>query len=283
MLRQGGDFTPLGHRWVDRFLKRHKRIKTKKSVLLERSRTRGSTKATYEDFYNRLDFQLRSKRILPRNITNMDEHGMQEVETTAGTVIGDSLTNRSLITSPDRAPWVSVIEAVTVEGRRLTPAIVFTGASLQGQWYPRWVKDQEDIYNWRYDYSITGWSNSRIAIRWLKEIYLPETKPKHPTEWRLLILNEASSYNTKEFIWIYYNNRVQLLFLPAYISHKTQPLDRSVFSPLKNYFRQNTKALAHCCSSAPANKQRFLLCYKNTLRRGYSVPNIRNSFRKTGI
>jgi len=71
----------------------------------------------------------------------MDEYGMQEVEITAGIVIGDFLTNRSLITSPDRAPWVSVIEAVTVEGRRLTPAIVFTGASLQGQWYLRWVKD----------------------------------------------------------------------------------------------------------------------------------------------
>jgi len=132
VLRQGGDFTPLGHRWVDRFFKRYKRIKIKKSVLLERSRTRGFTKATYEDFYNCLDFQLRSKRILPRNITNMDEYGMQEVEITAGTVIGDFLTNRSLITSLDRASWVSVIEAVTVEGRRLTPAIVFTGASLQG-------------------------------------------------------------------------------------------------------------------------------------------------------
>ena len=57
---------------------------------------------------------------------------MQEVKITTGTIIGDSLTNRSLITSPDRAPWVSVIEAVTVKGRRLTPAIVFTGASLQG-------------------------------------------------------------------------------------------------------------------------------------------------------
>jgi len=112
---------------------------------------------------------------------------------------------------------------------------------------------------------------------------LPEIKPKHPTEWRLLILDEASSYDTEEFIWICYNNRVQLLFLPAHTSHKTQPLDRSVFSPIKNYFRQNTKALAHCRNSAPANKQRFLLCYRDASRRGCNVPNIRSSFRKTGI
>ena len=56
MLRQGGDFTPLGHRWVNYFLKRYKCIKIKKNVLLERLRIRGFIKATYEDFYNRLNF-----------------------------------------------------------------------------------------------------------------------------------------------------------------------------------------------------------------------------------
>ena len=56
MLRQNSDFTPLGYHWVNYFFKYYKYIKIKKNVLLERSRTRGSTKATYEDFYNRLDF-----------------------------------------------------------------------------------------------------------------------------------------------------------------------------------------------------------------------------------
>ena len=91
---------------------------------------RSFTKATYEDFYNYLDFQLRFKRIFPRNITNMDEYSIQEVETTVGTVIGDFLTNCSLITFLDRISQVFVIEAVTVKGCKLTPAIIFTGASL---------------------------------------------------------------------------------------------------------------------------------------------------------
>jgi len=55
---------------------------------------------------------------------------MQEVEITAGIIIGDSFINRSLITFLDCVSWVFVIEAVTVEGCRLTPAIVFTGALL---------------------------------------------------------------------------------------------------------------------------------------------------------
>lgn len=172
---------------------------------------------------------------------------------------------------------------MTAEGRRLTPAIVFTGASLQGQWYPRWVKDQEDIRDWKYDYSLTGWSNAEVALKWLKEIYLPETKPANPRDWRLLILDEHSSYDTTQFMFLCQQNRVQLLFLPSHSSHKSQPLDRSVFSPLKNYFRQNTKVLAHCRASAAANKQRFLLCYRDASRRGCSVSNIRSGFQKTGI
>jgi len=63
----------------------------------------------------------------------MDEHGMQEQETIARTVIGDSLTGRALIESPNNTTWVTVIEAVTAEARRLTPVVIFTGASLQGQ------------------------------------------------------------------------------------------------------------------------------------------------------
>jgi hypothetical protein len=71
-------FKPLGHRWVDRFLRRHERVKAKPSALLDTARTRGSTKAAYEDFYGRLKTQLDVKDVLPRNITNMDEHSMQE-------------------------------------------------------------------------------------------------------------------------------------------------------------------------------------------------------------
>ncbi|KAK3364933.1 hypothetical protein B0T24DRAFT_712305 [Lasiosphaeria ovina] len=120
----------------------------KNSASLESSRVRGSTREAYEDFYKRQAFQIKDKKVKPANIANMDEHGMQELETRAG---------------------------------------------------------------------------------------------------------------------------------------KPQPLDRSVFSPLMNYFRQNTKALAGFTSSAPINKQRFLFCYRDASARGMSARNILSGFRNTGI
>jgi hypothetical protein len=105
-------------------------VKIKKSTPLESSRRRGSTKERYEDFFRRLRHQI-TKKIKPRDIADMNKHGMQEQETAAGKVIGDSLTFRALVESSDPAPWATVIKTVTPEGRRLiTPVIVLTGTSL---------------------------------------------------------------------------------------------------------------------------------------------------------
>jgi hypothetical protein len=165
----------------------------------------------------------------------------------------------------------------------LTPVVIFTGASLQGQWYPEFVENEEDIRDWKYDFSATGWSNSEIALKWLKQVYLLETQPENPNDWRLLILDEHLTYDTDSFRHTAFQHKVQLLFLPSHSSHKSQPLDRSVFGPLKDYFRQMTADLAYYRSSAPANKQRFLLCYRDASKVGVRDHNIFSGFRKTGI
>lgn len=283
VLAGGGDHRPLGARWVDRFLRRNPTVKTKNSVLLDSARTRGSTRINYEVFFQRLREQLDSKNIKPAIIANIDEYGMQELEIRAGTVIGSSLTRRAIVTASDDTTWVSVIECGTAEGKRLSPVVIFTGASLQGQWFPHNFRFEEELPSWRYKYSATGWSNNEIAIDWFKHVYLLETKPANASDWRLLILDEHSTHITKEIMVMAHRNRVQLLYLPAHTTHKTQPLDRSVFSALKNYFRQNTRVFGTAVASAPVNKQRFLYCYRDAARRGMSARNIISGFRETGI
>jgi len=80
-----------------------------------------------------------------------------------------------------------------------------------------------------------------------------------------------------------FKNKVFLLYLPLHTSHKTQPLDRSIFRPLKTYYRQLTASLSKYRSSALANKQRFLLAYREARRKGFTKRNIRSGFKKAGI
>lgn len=60
ILLEGGDIESLSPRWIDRYLKRNPRVKTKNSTLLESARVRGSTREAYEDFYGRLKYQIDS-------------------------------------------------------------------------------------------------------------------------------------------------------------------------------------------------------------------------------
>jgi len=76
VLAEGGDFTLISYRWVDRFLVRYMRVKIKKLVLLESVRKRSFTKEAYKEFYSLLSFHLEFKVICHTNIANMDEYSM---------------------------------------------------------------------------------------------------------------------------------------------------------------------------------------------------------------
>jgi 4-hydroxybenzoate polyprenyltransferase len=277
ILKSGGDEEPLGIRWVDRFLRRNPGISMRKKNPLEAARIRGSTKGNFERFYGNVEHQINTKNILPANIANMDEHGLQELDSGGGKVLGDALARRTYVSASDATNWVTIIECGTAEGRRLTPVVVWTGASLQGQWFPDRPPD------WGFEKSSTGWSNTEIALKWLNNIYLPQTKPKNPSEWRLLILDEHSSHIDDVFMTTAIENKVWIEYLPSHTSHKTQPLDRSVFRAVKSYFRQKAQLLAPYNASAPVYKQWFLDCYVEASAEGMSLRNMISGFRKTGI
>jgi hypothetical protein len=133
ILIEAGDIVPLGVRWVDRFLTRNPDCHMKNSSLLEAERVRGSTRDVYEKNFRLYKEKLDEFNIIPTNIANIDEHGMQELETRATKVIGNSLTTKTYRRSSGVTTWVSIIECGTIEGKRLHPAIVFTRASLPGQ------------------------------------------------------------------------------------------------------------------------------------------------------
>jgi hypothetical protein len=283
ILSEGGPSQPIGKNWVYRYLKRNPHVRIKPSDHLERARARGSTREAYNAFFDRLERYVKEKNILPKNLSNIDEHGLREGESRAGKVLGTSLTPRSYVTSSDATAWVTVIECGTAEGVRLPPCVILQGEDLQGQWYGANWDIKKEFPGWEFDTSPSGWSNARIALKWLKEIYIPRTTPENPTEWRLLVLDEHSSHTTAAFLKAAYDSKVLLLFLPPHTSHKTQPLDRSVFAAVKAYFREAARDLADFTASAPINKQRFFLTYRDASARGVSPRNLISGFRETGI
>ena len=166
----------------------------------------------------------------------MDEHGIALGVCNNSRVLGASAKGKhqTYIQSPENCEWVSILECISASGQYIRPLVIFKGQEIQTSWFT-----EDDIPDWLIATSSKGWTANCIALRWLKEVFLPETARKLPTGRqapRLLILDGHGSHAHVEFMWECKQNDVELLFLPAHSSHVLQPLDLGTFSPLKSRY-----------------------------------------------
>ncbi|GFR80196.1 tigger transposable element-derived protein [Elysia marginata] len=86
-----------------------------------------------------------------------------------------------------------------------------------------------------------GWMNSDLFPKVLEHFVFFI----HPTEEKqvILILDNHKSHLSLEALEFAKKKCIHILTLPPHTSHKTQPLDRTVFGPLKTYFNAAANAL----------------------------------------
>lgn len=104
-----------------------------------------------------------------------------------------------------------------------------------------------------YKSSINGWTTNAKGLSWLKTMFEPETRSQNG-EWRLLIKDGHGSHTSIKYLWHCKQNKINLLFSPAYTSHVLQPLDLGVVAPLKSRYRSEIAALASFDDALPVKK-----------------------------
>ena len=79
-----------------------------------------------------------------------------------------------------------------------------------------------------------------LGLRWVMDVFEPNTATPNQ---RLLIVDGHSSHVSPKFIAFCITHCIDLMILPAHSSHITQPLNVSVFGPLKTALGRETNAL----------------------------------------
>jgi 4-hydroxybenzoate polyprenyltransferase len=69
-------YTPLGKRWIQRFLKRHPELETQLTRSIEHSRIKYVSEELVKNFFDKLQFLIKEHDIRPENIYNHDETGI---------------------------------------------------------------------------------------------------------------------------------------------------------------------------------------------------------------
>jgi 4-hydroxybenzoate polyprenyltransferase len=261
------------------FLHRNQRIKTLKGKGIDRKRINGANPDAIRGFFDLLD-QPGVKSIPPRNRWNFDETGVFQGLGTNGLVVGQSELRSTIKKQPHNLNWITILEAISATGRCLDPLVVFKGKHVQHQWFP---EELDFLTNWKFTSSKKGWTNDEIGLAWLQEVFLPGSKPARTNEKRLLILDGHGSHITPDFMRICVTNRVHLLYLPPHTSHVLQPLDISVFGPLKAAYRAALTLANPLTDIGPTRKEDFLTCYFEARKKALTTKNALSGWKGAGL
>ena len=268
---------PLGKNWLDKFKSRHPEIQGVWVRKIENARHKAVTKEVVTSWFEAVTSLIVQHQYPPHRIYNMDESGF---------AIGDSQSSRALVNIREetswkviagRQEWVTAIECVNALGIALPPLVIFKALHTNTAWIPTHTP-----LNWQFSTSNSGWTSDSHGFEWLQRQFDPLTRPEDPSEQRLLILDGHSSHITANFIAYCMNNQIDLLVLPPHTSHMLQPLDISIFQPLKRALATETDRLA-ALNSGRIPRIEWTEAYIQAHEKAFSSKNIQIGWQAAGL
>lgn len=208
-------------------------------------------------------------------IWNMDETGITTVQKPNRVVAGRGTKQVSSVTSAERGVLVTVATAVNAIGNSIPPMFIFPRKRFKDHF----IRDAPQ-----------GSVGSANGSGWMQEddfnIFLTHFKiHARPSKENkcILILDNHSSHIALKNIDFCRETGIILLTFPPHCTHKMQPLDRSVFGPLK-------KAVNACCDNwMRSNPGKVMTIYDipSIVRDSFPIAvtprNIQAGFASTGI
>jgi len=266
-----------GPDWLKSFLRRNTDLSIRKAETLSLARARGLTRSTVDAFYDLLESEITKYNLhdKPRNIGNVDESGLQMINS-PGRVIaqkGSKVVHK--ITTGEKGETVTLVAACTAEGRFFPPTLILKGKNLKPEFQDGLPPGSKVFMNPK-----SAYINSELFVKWFEEIYLPLKASGR----NILILDGHCSHSSSiSLLELAEKHDVSLLCLPPHTTHALQPLDRSFFKPLKTYF--NTE-IGTWVTNHPGRKvTRYqigpLICA--AWNRAATVGNCTSGFQATGI
>ena len=110
------------------------------------------------------------------------------------------------------------------------------------------------------------------------------TKARARRRYRLLILDGHRSHVTPDFIEYAHSHKILLMIFPPHSTHRLQPLDVALFSPLaRAYSTELATFLQNSQGQSPVKKKDFLYLFTKAWQASFKESTILSSFTATGI
>ena len=191
---------------------------------------------------------------------------------------------KTLGTSQDGSrEFISLLATICADGSTLPPALIYQGDSydLQDTWLEDYDSSSDEAY---FAVSKKGWTNEELGLSWLSKIFEPYTRTKAGNARRLLLVDGHSSHVNMRFINYCDEHGIILGILPPHSTHRLQPLDVGIFSPLSTAY---SKQIDHLIQSSQGfsriTKRSFWPMFRTAWKSALILDNIRSAFTATGV
>jgi hypothetical protein len=281
---------PVGRGWSQRFCKRHQDILSSRYLRpIDRQRLHADNKESYRDYYTLLKKVVEKYEVLPCNMYNIDEKGFMIGQVTKTQRIfthykGEDKAILGALQDGSRE-WITVFGTISADGTAVPPMLIYKAVS--GRLQDSWVQDFSGlIHDAWFTSSPTGWTNDDLALEWIERLFDRYTKQKarQGRDWRLLFVDGHGSHLTIRFLDYCYNNRIIAVVYPPHSTHRLQPLDVSLFSPLAIRYSQQLQQHIHDTKGFNGvSKRDFFRLFWPAYNASFIRTNIESAFRRTGI
>ena len=169
---------------------------------------------------------------------------------------------------------ITVLGCANAIGQVIPPMVIFEGKYLNYQW------TRNKIPGTYYGMSGKGWTDQELFRHWLKDHFLKYTVPSRPL---LLLMDGHSSHYEPSSAELAKENDIILFCLPPHTTQDSQPLDCTVFGPLKCHWSNICHRYLQNNPGAVVSKYNFSELFSEAWLLALTPANVVSGFRKCGI
>lgn len=262
-----------GRYWFKGFLKRNPDIVLRKGENLSYGRLMRFNMQTVKHFFDLLASVYDQTELLPHQIYNVDETGLQLIFSGADKVLARKGSKRvHVATHGEQGETITVVACCNAVGMWIPPMVLYKGVYAK--------KEFGDDLPTGSTFAMTpkGYVTTEVFCSFLR----------HFNQYRssgncLLILDGHRSHMDVSVLDVAEELGIKILCLPAHCSHELQPLDKSFFKSLKVYWNEAVDSFRRQNPGRSLGKLQFPKLFSEAWYRAATPANGSSGFRATGI
>jgi hypothetical protein len=172
---------------------------------------------------------------------------------------------------------ITVLAAGCADGIKLPPYVVYKGKNL----WSRWTKNGP--VGCLYSVSDSGWMEGDNFMQWFSKLFVPAVKHLVDTAPVILFFDGHHSHISIKLIEEARYNKVHLICLPPHTTHILQPLDVSVFGPVKNQWKKCLKQFQIETCASVVTKEEFPHLLAELYQKSFLPHHFKSGFRACGL